>query len=202
MRRFEAEAQIVLPIDSPAHRPALRLLAGDPEGGYLVMPWLRGGSLRDALAGDAWNLDRATQVLTQVGSALAYAHRHGVVHRDMKPSNVLLDEDGNAYLSDFGIAEGPREPTRMVGPSRCLRLMSPRRSGSVGKRTNRSDVYGLAMLAFELLSGRTPPADGPLPSLTEMRPDLSPRLEEAIVWATAIDPEHRCPSVDALLVKL
>jgi serine/threonine protein kinase/WD40 repeat protein/DNA-binding SARP family transcriptional activator len=201
VRRFEAEAQIVSQLTHP-HIVQLYDYWRDPEGGYLVMPWLRGGSLRDALVGDAWNLDRVTQVLTQVGSALAYAHRHGVVHRDMKPSNVLLDEDGNAYLSDFGIAartQGADEDGRPESLSPAY-VTPEERLG--GRATNRSDVYGLAMLAFELLSGRTPPAEGPLPSLTEMRPDLSPRLEEAIVWATAIDPEQRCPSVDALLVKL
>src|SRR5262249_5807268 len=103
VRLFEAEAQLVAQLEHP-YIVSLYDYWRDPEGAYLVMRWLRGGSLREALERGPWNVESASRLLAQVGSALAYAHRQGVVHRDLKPANVLLDEDGNGYLSDFVIA--------------------------------------------------------------------------------------------------
>src|SRR5215510_3681260 len=77
----------------------------DPDGAYLIMRWLKGGSLRDALQQGPFELAPAALVLDQIASALATAHRGGVIHRDIKPANILIDEDGNAYLGDFGIAK-------------------------------------------------------------------------------------------------
>ena len=105
VRGFESEARLVAQLEHP-HLVPLYDYWRDPEGAYLVMRWLRGGSLQRALERGPWNLEPAARVLSQVAGALAYAHRQGVVHRDVKPGNVLLDEDGNAYLSDFGFAAG------------------------------------------------------------------------------------------------
>ncbi|HEY2938874.1 MAG TPA: BTAD domain-containing putative transcriptional regulator, partial [Gaiellaceae bacterium] len=119
IRRFEAEAQLVAQLEHP-HVVSLYDYWRDPEGAYLVMRWLRGGSLRQALERGPWKVEAASRVLAQVGSALAYAHRQGVVHRDLKPANVLLDEEGHAYLSDFGIAarlSDPDDPRRLVSGS-------------------------------------------------------------------------------------
>ena len=103
VRGFESEAQLVAQLEHP-HLVPLYDYWRDPEGAYLVMRWLRAGSLQQALERGPWNLEPAARLLSQIAGALAYAHRQGVVHRDVKPANVLLDEDGNAYLSDFGIA--------------------------------------------------------------------------------------------------
>ena len=110
IRRFEAEAQVVARLEHP-HIVPLYDYWRDPEGAYLVMRWLRGGSLQDALAYGPWGGEAAVRLVEQVASALAAAHHKGVVHRDVKPANILLDESGNAYLSDFGIAtlSGPLE---------------------------------------------------------------------------------------------
>jgi DNA-binding SARP family transcriptional activator len=195
VRGFEAEAQLVAQLEHP-HLVPLYDYWRDPEGAYLVMRWLRGGSLRQALDRGAWNLDPASRLLLQVAGALAYAHRQGVVHRNVKPANVLLDGDGHAYLTDFGIfaravdADGGR-PVTSSPPS----YASPEELAGE-PLTPRSDVYGLGVLTFELLTGQVPPLDGPLPPVCAGRPELPPALDEVVASATALDPSERYGSVD------
>ena len=194
VRGFEAEAQRVAQLEHP-HLVPLYDYWRDPEGAYLVMRWLRGGSLRQALERGPWNLEPAARVVSQVAGALAYAHRQGVVHRNVKPANVLLDEDGNAYLSDFGVAarvagSESGHPVTSLPP-----YVSPEeRSGE--PLTPRSDIYGLGLLTFELLTGQRPRLDGPLPPVRSARPELPPALDEVVARATAADPDERYESVD------
>jgi WD40 repeat protein/serine/threonine protein kinase/DNA-binding SARP family transcriptional activator len=198
VRRFEAEARLVAQLEHP-HIVSLYDYWRDPDGAYLVMRWLRGGSLRGALERGPWNLEPATRLLSQVATALSYAHRQGVIHGDLKPANVLLDEDGNAYLSDFGI------PTRLGDPSEPGRLVTsspayvPPEELEGKPHTPRSDLYSLGLLTFELLTGRRPPMDGALPSLNSLRPELPAALDGVIASATSADPGERHESVDAFL---
>src|SRR5512147_988546 len=104
IRRFETEAQLVARLEHP-HITPLYDYWRDPDGAYLVMRWLRGGSLREALQNSPFDLRSAALLLDQIASALSVAHRNNIIHRDIKPGNILLDEDGNAYLTDFGIAK-------------------------------------------------------------------------------------------------
>ncbi len=196
VRGFEAEARLVAQLEHP-HVVSLYDYWRDPEGAYLVMRWLRGGSLQQALEKGPWNLAPAGRLVSQITSALSYAHRQGIAHRDLKPANVLLDEDGNAYLSDFGIA---------------ARLVDAQDSGSVvtsspaylppevlagEPHSTRSDLYCLGLLTFELLTGHSPPMDRALPSVAELRPELSRELDAVIARATAQDPGDRYETVDA-----
>ena len=149
------------------------------------MRWLRGGSLRQALERGPWNLEPASHVLSQVASTLAYAHRQGVVHRDVKPANVLLDEDGNAYLSDFGIAARLADSETARRPVTSSPAYVPPEQLAGQPLTPRSDIYGLGLLTFELLTGQRPPMDGALPSLRSIRPELPAALDEVVACATA-----------------
>ena len=199
IRRFEAEAQLVAQLEHP-HVVSLYDYWRDPDGAYLVMRWLRGGSLRQALDRGAWKLEAASRLLAQIGSALAYAHRQGVVHRDLKPANVLLDEEGHAYLSDFGIAarlSDPDDPRRLVSGSPAY---VPPEEVAGDAHTPRSDLYGLGLLTFELVTGQPPPMDGPLPSVAALRPELPAALDAVIGRATALDPGDRYESVDEFLM--
>ena len=103
IRRFEVEAQLVARLEHP-HIVPLHDYWRNPDGAYLVMRWLGGGTLKDEVAEGNLTIDQAHSLLIDIGPALAFAHRRGVVHRDIKLSNVLLDDEGSAYLTDFGIA--------------------------------------------------------------------------------------------------
>ena len=103
IRRFEAEARTVARLEHP-HIVPLYDFWRDPAGAYLVMRWSRGGSLHDSLAEGPWPTEPCARLIYQISTALDAAHRQEVIHQDVKPANILLDEAGNGYLSDFGIA--------------------------------------------------------------------------------------------------
>lgn len=109
IRRFEIEAQLVARLEHP-HIVPLHDYWRNPDGAYLVMRWLGGGTLEDEVARGNLTVGQAHSLLVDIGPALAFAHRRGVVHRDIKLSNVILDDEGGAYLTDFGIASD-------IGPS-------------------------------------------------------------------------------------
>src|SRR5215510_8522202 len=103
IRRFEVEAQLIARLEHP-HIVPLYDYWRDPDGAYLIMRWFQ-GSLRSTIQRGPWSVEDACCLLEQMAGALTVAHREGVVHRDIKPDNILLDEDENAYLADFGIAK-------------------------------------------------------------------------------------------------
>jgi serine/threonine protein kinase/WD40 repeat protein len=179
--RFERDAQRVANLEHP-HVLPLHDFWRDPGGAYLVMPLMRGGSLENSLREGGWNLEPALRLLDQVGGALAHAHRRGVLHGNVKPSNVLLDEDGNAYLADFGIA-APRPPES---------------STPNGEVTIHDDIAALASLTFELLAGVSP-AQTHQPDLGEARPDIPESVGDVVARAMAADPIQRYLKVDEFL---
>src|SRR5256885_17065050 len=125
------------------------------------MPYFEGGSLADAIRKQRFiEPPRAAMVASQISSALDYAHRRGVVHRDVKPDNVLFDEDGNAVITDFGIATA-RFHARLTASGRAMgtpHYMSPEQA--MGKLVDgRSDIYAIGILLYESLVG-FPPFDG------------------------------------------
>lgn len=133
--------------------------AGDIE--YLAMPYYAGGSLADMLSRrKTIAANAAASIAVQVACALDYAHRHGVVHRDIKPDNILFDEDGNVALTDFGIATA-RFHGRLTASGRAMgtpHYMSPEQA--MGKLVDgRSDLYAVGLLLYEMLLGH-PPFDG------------------------------------------
>jgi WD40 repeat protein/DNA-binding SARP family transcriptional activator len=210
IRRFEAEAQLVARLEHP-HVVPLYDYWREPGAAYLVMRFLRGGSLAEALDTAAFEIDRAARLMDQVSGALAAAHRQGVVHRDVKPGNILLDDEGNAYLADFGIAKDLAAP-EMTEPGAVkgsLPYLAPEqiRGGTI---TPRTDVYALGIVLYEVLVGEHPFRDvpdlaiyerqlrEPLPSARSQRTDLPPAVDDVIATATAKDPDLRFPDAMAL----
>ena len=207
IRRFEVEAQLVARLEHPYIVPLYDYWR-EPGGAYLVMRYLRGGSLRASLMNGAWASESAVRLLDQIASALTAAHRQGVIHRDVKPENILLDEEGNAYLEDFGIAKNisasAHTQTGMVTGS--LAYISPEMAQS-RPLTPVCDLYSLAVVMYEVLTGEHPfpglPPTGqlfkhltePLPHIRESRPELPEALEAVIQRATAKEPEKRYADV-------
>ena len=205
IRRFELEAQLVARLEH-LHIVPLYDYWRDPEGAYLVMRWMRGGSLRSVLVGGAYDLSDAVRLLDQIASALAMAHRSGVVHRDLKPENILLDEEGNAYLSDFGIAtdirQGVRKPIGTDGAGSLLEHLSPEQARN-DPITPQTDIYCLGVLMYELLTGEHPfPNLAPvermyqhltarLPLIDTLPDDVTEPINNIIQKATAKNPLQR-----------
>jgi DNA-binding SARP family transcriptional activator len=211
IRRFTTEAQLVARLEHP-HIVPLYDYWREPDGAYLVMRYLRGGSLRQALAHGPLEADRAVTLVDQISLALGAAHRQGVVHRDVKPANILFDEEGNAYLSDFGIAKdlaAAEAATERGTPSRFAYYISPEEArGELP--THRADIYSFGLVMYELLTGRHPFAETPpeklleshmgepVPSVRAIRPEMPAIVDEIIGRATAKEPSERYPDAQAL----
>ena len=157
------------------------------------MRFLRGGSVEDLLAAGPIDLHRVVSITEQIASALAAAHRQGVVHRDVKPGNLLLDEEGNAYLTDFGVALDAGSPERSTGTMMrgTPAYLSPEQI-RLEPASPRSDIYAFGIVAFEMLTGtasvprdvahgtaRSPPARrDPLRSRCSSRASPRPRRRD------------------------
>jgi serine/threonine protein kinase len=143
IRRFETEAQLVARLEH-LHIVPLYDYWRDPDGAYLVMRYLRGGSLKEWIGQGALDPGETLRLVEQIAQALAVAHRHGVVHRDIKPSNILLDEERNAYLADFGIAKVAGGEPSVEGLRGTLDYISPEQIRSQPV-TAQTDVYALVL---------------------------------------------------------
>jgi len=212
IRRFEVEAQLVAQLEH-LHIVPLYDYWRDPQGAYLVMRLMKGGTLEQTLRRGPLSLSQVSRWLEQIGSALAAAHRQGVIHRDLKPANILLDEEGNAYLSDFGIAKVVRVQAQATATGVIVgtpAYISPEQLQSQAL-TPQADIYSLGVMLFEMLTGQHPfkgSSSGellvkhlttPLPHLQEVRPDLSAELDRVIQCATAKDPAARYADVMAFV---
>jgi WD40 repeat protein len=204
IRRFEAEAQIVARLEH-LHIVPLYDYWREPSGAYLIMRWLRGGTLKGYMGQHgALSLRQASRLLSQVASALAVAHQNGVIHRDVKPANILLDENQNAYLSDFGIAVSASEHETTLSGSMLTGsagYISPEQV-SMQMASNRSDIYSLGIVLYEMLRGEHPFSDANSTvalfirhtnNLLPVLEDFPPVINEVIQKATAKDPATRYP---------
>ncbi len=209
IRRFEVEAELVARLEHPYIVPLFDYWR-DADGAFLVMRYLRGGSLEDLIDSGPMPLDLVTQVLDQIAGALNVAHRNGVVHRDMKPANILMDEDRNAYLADFGIAKDLGQDTARQTLEGMLTPNYAAPEQFKGEPvTPQTDIYNLGLMLYEMLTGQ-PPYTGqihelvfkhisdPLPSLHEHMPDLPDALDTVLQIASAKDPAERYPNVLSL----
>lgn len=161
VERFTREVEVVARLEHPHIVPVYEHGITDEGVVYLAMRYLKGGTLADLIKQrGALPIPQVAQIMLQVGAALDYAHKQGVVHRDVKPSNVMLDENGDAYLTDFGLArptdrtfaETLTEPGSMLGTPAYV---SPEQIQE-NRSDARSDVYSLGIVLYEMLTGRPP----------------------------------------------
>ncbi len=215
IRRFEVEAQIIARLEHP-HIVPLYDYWREPDGAYLVMRLLKGGSLETALESGPLEIGRTLELVDQIAAGLTTAHRQGVVHRDIKPANILLDEAGNAYLSDFGIAKvlgGEGFQTQAGALFGTPAYISPEQIRSQPV-TPQSDVYSLGIVLYQMLTGKAPFEGGdfadmidrhlhqPPPYAREQRPELVEAVDQVIQCATAKEPSDRYTDALALAAAL
>jgi len=205
--RFRQEAVTVANL----HHPNIVTIHTVRQAGrlhFFVMQVVEGGSLETLLERpEPLPVPLIQVILFQVGTGLSYAHRHGVIHLDIKPANVLLDGEGNAILTDFGIAK-VATATNLTQTGSTIgtpSYMSPEQCRA-GELSNASDQYSLGVVAYEMLSGE-PPFSGAAfeimqahnseapAALRGRSPDCPPELEAAVLKMLAKDPEQRFPSV-------
>jgi phosphonate transport system substrate-binding protein len=214
--RFKQEAQVLAKLQHPYIVPIHDF--GEADGyTYLVMPFIKSGTLANSLMGKPIPLSRISQIIAQVGDALDYAHSLGLIHRDIKPSNILVDERGNCMLTDFGIAkilESSAELTKTGGILGTPTYMSPEQ-GSGKKIDYKSDIYSLGVILYEMATGQVPfeaetpvavifkHVHDPLPPPSVINPEVDEDIERVILKSLAKNPEDRFESakgmVDALM---
>jgi serine/threonine protein kinase len=183
---------------------------------YIVMEYVEGGETLKAYTNknNLLPVKSVVEIIYQCAKALDYAHRKGVIHRDIKPTNIMLTRNGEVKIADFGIAHNAGgESTQVMGLMGSPRYMSPEQVQEQ-EVTNRTDLYSLGIVAYELLTGKPPflaktvpqlirkIVDDPAPSPREMRPELPLRLEEVLDRVMQKKSERRHGSGQELAAEL
>jgi serine/threonine protein kinase len=176
---FRREAETIAHLEHPNILPVYGF--GEVDGApYLVLRYLAGGSVALRLRRGPLELPIAVRWVRSVAAALDFAHSHGLVHRDVKPSNMLLDEAGNVYLTDFGIAAASEAANTGAVIGSAI-YMSPEQ-GSGRPADRRSDIYSLAVSLFEMVTGQPPyTAETPLGVIVRHINDPVPSARELVV---------------------
>ncbi len=206
--RFQREAKTAAKLDHPSIIPIHRV---ESEAGlvYIVMKYVSGQSLEDLLLRGPLSVPQVRQILREAALALGHAHRRQIVHRDVKPANIMLDEEGRVVLTDFGISKALEGATQLTGTGTIIgtpAYMSPEQAK--GREVDgRADQYALAIVGYRALTGKLPfEGDShsilyqqvfePPPSVLERRPDTPRDLRIALERALAKDSRARFPSME------
>ncbi len=202
--RFEQEARVIAKLQH-VHILPVYDFGQEDDYTFIVMPFVKTGTLADLIDDHPHPLTEILRVISQVGDALGYAHGRGIVHRDVKPTNILIDDRGNCLLTDFGIAKMVEATVQFTQSGAILgtpAYMSPEQI--LGQTLDgRSDLYSLGIVLFEMATGRrpyqaeTPPAifvkhlHDPLPMPRSLNPDLPEAVERVILKALTKEPADR-----------
>lgn len=213
--RFQREARTIARLE---HRYILPVHdTGEQDGiHYLVMRYTESGTLSNLISSGMLSMEQAVKIIAQVAEALAYAHRQGVIHRDIKPANVLISREGDAMLSDFGIARIVEGTMQLTGEGMLIGTpfyMAPEQVQGQPSDA-RTDIYALGVVLYEVLTGRRPyeaetplavalmHLHNPLPPPRQVKPDLPEVLERVILRAMAKNPDDRFQSAGEMAEEL
>src|SRR5436190_14844596 len=182
---------------------------------YIAMEFLRGRTLKELISQEApLDQERALDIGVQILRAAGFAHRRGVIHRDFKPQNVIVDEEDRVKVTDFGIARaGASEITETGSIMGTAQYLSPEQAqGAAAEDT--SDLYSIGVMLYEMLAGTLPfTGDSavaialrhltePPPPIHRLRPDVHPALEAVVYQALAKDPRQRFQDADSFIAAL
>ncbi|MBX5443950.1 protein kinase [Sphaerobacter sp.] len=211
LRRFEREAQSAARLSHP-HIANVYDVGQDGHTRYIVMEYVDGPNLKELIRRQGpFSVDGAAFIIRQVAEALDYAHAHGLVHRDIKPQNILVDQDGHVKVVDFGIAKGLSDAnlTEDGTGMGTVHYVSPEQARGA-QATPASDVYATGVVLYEMLTKRLPfEADTPVgvamqhvsaspPPPRQFNPAIPPEVEAIVLRALAKNPADRYPSAGAL----
>jgi tRNA A-37 threonylcarbamoyl transferase component Bud32 len=213
LKRFEREAKSLARLSHPNIMKVLDF--GEHDGSpYLVMEYLPGGTLREKMGRQVpWQ--EAAQLILPIAESLDYAHSQNMIHRDVKPANVLLTQRGQPMLTDFGIAKilNLEETLELTGTSAAIgtpEYMAPEQA-SAKSVDHRVDIYSLGIVLYEMVTGRKPfiadtpmavlikHATEPLPRPKQFVPDLPDGVEAILLKMLAKDPQQRYPDMHAVI---
>jgi len=211
--RFEREAKVVAKLEHPNIVPIYDFSEHEDRP-YLVLKYVQGETLKARLEKSKLTYKETRHIFRVISSALAYAHQESVLHRDVKPSNVLLDKTGGVYLADFGLARIAETSQTTLSGQMMMgtpHYISPEQAKGLGNLDSGTDIYSLGVMMYELLVGEVPfQADtpfsvihdhiySPLPLPRDMNPDLNEEMERAILRALAKKREDRYANVSEMM---
>ncbi|WP_317978315.1 Stk1 family PASTA domain-containing Ser/Thr kinase [Niallia endozanthoxylica] len=212
IRRFHREAQSAT---SLAHPNIVNIFdVGEEENSiyYIVMEYVKGQTLKEYIQNHSpIPIEKAIDIMQQLTSAISHAHHNHIIHRDIKPQNILMDLNGNVKITDFGIAMAlsATSITQTNSVLGSVHYLSPEQARG-GVATNKSDIYSLGIVMFELLTGRLPFSgesavsialkhlQSETPSLRRWNPSIPQSVENIVLKSTAKDPFHRYASVEEM----
>ncbi len=201
--RFKRELKLIASLEHPAIVPVYDV-GEDESQPFFVMRFMSGGSLTDMIKKGKFSLQDAALIIERLAAALDHAHARKIIHRDIKPDNVLFDGSGNPYLSDFGVAKLTESAVSATGEEviGTPAYISPEQAR--GETVDhRADIYGLGAILFEMLTGERPYDGGtvigialqhvndPVPDILKTRPDLPPEVGTIIRTALAKEKDQR-----------